>query len=190
MENYAPFLAKHWQTIGLVGATLATGALVGQLIWSDVKVKKSQNEERLDSSNKKVTEAKRRELPDEDSAEDDNQDYEEDAPGADEDNAMQVVFQYSRPSEEQSILMSEAFYNKMSARRSVRTISSDPVPLQVIENIIKTAGASHSVHSRLSLHGIIYQRTRRDFSEWGSHSTVDLCSRRQPGNETADSCSN
>ena len=37
-----------------------------------------------------------------------------------------------------------AFYNQMDTRRSVRHFSSDPIPQEVIENIILTAGTSPS----------------------------------------------
>lgn len=146
MENYAPFLAKNWQSIALfAGATLATGMIVVRSFQRDTnELTKSQDERRSGSWNKQVARAKRHELPDEDSPEDDNEDYEDDAPGPDENNAMRIAIQYSRPSEEQSILKSKEFYNKMNARRSIREISSDPVPLEVIENIIKTAGTSYS----------------------------------------------
>ncbi|KAK3700082.1 hypothetical protein QZH41_015040, partial [Actinostola sp. cb2023] len=36
------------------------------------------------------------------------------------------------------------FFVQMNKRRTVRSISSDPVPLEVIENIVRTAGTSPS----------------------------------------------
>ncbi|XP_013394579.1 iodotyrosine deiodinase 1 [Lingula anatina] len=38
----------------------------------------------------------------------------------------------------------QRFYENMNARRSVRSLSSEPVPLDVIQNIIRTAGTSPS----------------------------------------------
>ncbi|KAJ8045825.1 Iodotyrosine deiodinase 1 [Holothuria leucospilota] len=42
--------------------------------------------------------------------------------------------------EEEMVERSEQFYKEMNDRRSVRFYSDRPVPLRVIENIIKTAG--------------------------------------------------
>ncbi len=49
-----------------------------------------------------------------------------------------------RLSESEMLSRSEAFYRKMNGRRSVRNFSTDPIPLGVIENIVKTAGTSPS----------------------------------------------
>eukprot|EP01095_Lingulamoeba_sp_RSL-Kostka_P002293 TRINITY_DN13139_c0_g1_i1.p1 TRINITY_DN13139_c0_g1~~TRINITY_DN13139_c0_g1_i1.p1 ORF type:complete len:296 (-),score=107.66 TRINITY_DN13139_c0_g1_i1:32-919(-) len=46
--------------------------------------------------------------------------------------------------EEEIVEKSEEFYNQMNERRSVRFFSDKPVPYEVIENIIKTAGTSPS----------------------------------------------
>ncbi|KAJ8045842.1 Iodotyrosine deiodinase 1 [Holothuria leucospilota] len=46
--------------------------------------------------------------------------------------------------EEEMVERSEQFYKEMNDRRSVRFYSDRPVPLRVIENIIKTAGTSPS----------------------------------------------
>lgn len=43
-------------------------------------------------------------------------------------------------SEFEMVKKSEDFYKQMHTRRTVRFFSRDPVPLEVIENIIKTAG--------------------------------------------------
>ncbi|ROT67757.1 putative iodotyrosine dehalogenase 1 [Penaeus vannamei] len=53
---------------------------------------------------------------------------------------------YSRPrfSAEESIKRSKEFYEMMNSRRSVRFFSSDPVPREVIENVVRTAGTSPS----------------------------------------------
>lgn len=46
--------------------------------------------------------------------------------------------------QEESIERSEGFYEQMNMRRSVREFSKKPVPREVIENIIKTAGTAPS----------------------------------------------
>jgi iodotyrosine deiodinase len=69
-----------------------------------------------------------------DEVKDDDQQFPEDQ------EVLPIVFQYEKPSEVDSIRRSEEFYLRMNQRRSVREISSDPVALEVIENIIKTGG--------------------------------------------------
>jgi len=53
---------------------------------------------------------------------------------------------YSRPelSEAELIKNSEEFYEAMASRRTVREFDTRPVPMKVIENIIRTAGTAPS----------------------------------------------
>ncbi|EDO41106.1 predicted protein [Nematostella vectensis] len=48
------------------------------------------------------------------------------------------------PTEEEMKKKSAEFYKSMKKRRTVRKISSEPVPLEVIENIVRVAGTSPS----------------------------------------------
>lgn len=59
-----------------------------------------------------------------------------------EDEVPQVPYPYfdKRCSEEEMKKKSHEFYKRMDERRTVRQISSEDVPLEVIENIIRTAG--------------------------------------------------
>lgn len=51
-----------------------------------------------------------------------------------------VPFKFDRLTPEESLRRSQEFYELMIKRRTVRFFSSDPVPQEVIRNIIKTAG--------------------------------------------------
>merc|ERR1712168_930189 len=51
-----------------------------------------------------------------------------------------IHYQHVRCSQEEMLERSKEFYDLMNKRRSVRFFSKDPVPLEVMENIIKTAG--------------------------------------------------
>lgn len=51
---------------------------------------------------------------------------------------------FNRLSVEESLKRSLEFYKLMNKRRTVRHFSSDPVPIEVIRNIIKTAGTAPS----------------------------------------------
>lgn len=51
---------------------------------------------------------------------------------------------YKRYSEKEMVERSAAFYHEMDSRRTVRFYSSEPVPKEVMENIIRTAGTAPS----------------------------------------------
>lgn len=55
-----------------------------------------------------------------------------------------LPYTFNRVSAEESIKMSREFYDKMNERRTIRFFSPDPVPREVIENIIKVAGTAPS----------------------------------------------
>jgi len=55
-----------------------------------------------------------------------------------------VPLRYSRPSPEQQLAVSEGFLELMRGRRSVRDFSPEPVPFELIENAIATAGTAPS----------------------------------------------
>ncbi|XP_053238134.1 iodotyrosine deiodinase 1 [Podarcis raffonei] len=60
------------------------------------------------------------------------------------DNIAHVPFSTERYAEEDMVKRSKAFYQLLNKRRSVRFISDEPVPREVIDNVIKTAGTSPS----------------------------------------------
>lgn len=51
-----------------------------------------------------------------------------------------VPMTYVRPSAEEMLERSSQFYALMNARRTVRHFSSDQVPVEVIRNVVRTAG--------------------------------------------------
>nr|XP_020662780.1 iodotyrosine deiodinase 1 [Pogona vitticeps] len=55
-----------------------------------------------------------------------------------------VPFSTERYSEEDMVKRSKDFYELLNKRRSVRFISNNPVPREVIDNVIRTAGTSPS----------------------------------------------
>jgi len=55
-----------------------------------------------------------------------------------------IAYQPERRSVEEMKKSSKEFYEFMNRRRSVRFFSRDPVPLEIIENVIRTAGTSPS----------------------------------------------
>jgi iodotyrosine deiodinase len=59
-------------------------------------------------------------------------------------NSGFIPLEYNEPSEDQLIIQSEDFYQKMKRRRSVRHFSDREVPEAVIQNIVMTAGSAPS----------------------------------------------
>lgn len=60
--------------------------------------------------------------------------------GDDDKDLAHVPYSFPRYPEETMLQRSKDFYALMNQRRSVRFISSEPVPRRVIDNIILTAG--------------------------------------------------
>uniref|UniRef100_A0A8C6ZUI8 iodotyrosine deiodinase n=1 Tax=Nothoprocta perdicaria TaxID=30464 RepID=A0A8C6ZUI8_NOTPE len=73
----------------------------------------------------------------------DHQVEEEEWQGFDE-NIAHVPFTAERYSEAEMIKRSQEFYKLLNKRRSVRFLSDEPVPREVIDNVIRTAGTSPS----------------------------------------------
>ncbi|XP_009874919.1 PREDICTED: iodotyrosine dehalogenase 1, partial [Apaloderma vittatum] len=71
------------------------------------------------------------------------EEVDEDWQGLDEDVAH-IPFFAERYSEAEMIKRSQMFYELLSKRRSVRFLSDEPVPKEVIDNVIRAAGTSPS----------------------------------------------
>lgn len=56
------------------------------------------------------------------------------------DDLQHIPYKFNRYSNSEMIKRSSEFYQMMQKRRSVRFFSKDPVPEEVIRNIIKVAG--------------------------------------------------
>lgn len=61
-----------------------------------------------------------------------------------EDDIVHIPFSTERYSEEDMLTRSKDFYQLLNKRRSVRFISAEPVPREVIDNVIKAAGSALS----------------------------------------------
>jgi hypothetical protein len=62
-----------------------------------------------------------------------------------------VPLEFKRLPVEETIQRSLDFYNFMSTRRTVRFFSSDPVPADVIRNIVRAAGMLFQLHTEILL---------------------------------------
>ena len=66
------------------------------------------------------------------------------APSLHDANTPQIPYAIDRFPDEEMKRRAREFYEQMNKRRSVRFFSSDPVPLAVVQDIIRTAGTSPS----------------------------------------------
>ncbi|XP_045699403.1 iodotyrosine deiodinase 1 [Phyllostomus hastatus] len=61
-----------------------------------------------------------------------------------EENIEHIPFSHTRYPEKEMVKRSQEFYELLNKRRSVRFISNEQVPVEVIDNVIKTAGTAPS----------------------------------------------
>ncbi|XP_013372773.1 PREDICTED: iodotyrosine dehalogenase 1 isoform X2 [Chinchilla lanigera] len=61
-----------------------------------------------------------------------------------EEHVEHIPFSHTRYPEEEMVKRAQEFYELLSKRRSVRFISNEQVPMEVIDNVIKTAGTAPS----------------------------------------------
>ncbi|KAK2582150.1 hypothetical protein KPH14_004510 [Odynerus spinipes] len=81
---------------------------------------------------------------DENEALEENSDDEESIDSALPKDLEHIPYEYERPTEEELLTRANEFYKKVSARRTIRFFSDDPVPREVIREIIKAAGTAPS----------------------------------------------
>ena len=89
----------------------------------------------------KVSKTTRKESCDDDDESD--QDDPDEVPAISEDTEH-VPYQHSSYEADEMLLRSREFYQEMNKRRSVRFFSDKPIPREVIDNLILTAGTSPS----------------------------------------------
>nr|XP_055165584.1 iodotyrosine deiodinase 1 isoform X1 [Nyctereutes procyonoides] len=61
-----------------------------------------------------------------------------------EENVEHIPFSHTRYPEKEMIKRSQEFYELLNKRRSVRFISNEQIPMEVIDNVIKSAGTAPS----------------------------------------------
>lgn len=152
MEHYLPFLTNNWRTVGLIGASLATGVMLGKVQISNNEIKNEIQTNHSDHSNKSVIKLDKTKPINEatDNQDDEGDDDIDNQQSPDEGETSRISYEYVRFSQVESIQRSVEFYLRMNQRRSVRDISSDPVAFELIENIIKTAGKYESIVNSLT----------------------------------------
>jgi len=102
----------------------------------------SKKEKKVKKEEKKE-EPVRKESADDENADDDDDEEDYEKPALDE-QLEHVPFQHEMLSESEMISKSAEFYTTMNKRRTLRFFSSQPIPRQVIDNIVLAAATSPS----------------------------------------------
>jgi len=106
-----------------------------------------KNPEKSSSSSKSQPEKKKYQTPDQEAEVNEDEFLEDNtliASALPEDLDHVPLTTYKRYSEEEMVKRSEAFYHEMNHRRTLRYYSSENVPKEVIENIVKAGGTAPS----------------------------------------------
>ena len=137
IENSAPFLFNNWQWMLLVGTTLCVIIIVRNFFQRKQPAQSPQPQTR-----KRMISKEEHPMAEfQDSATDfDNMS----APSLHSPDTPHIPYQYTQLTEKDVIKRSKEFYTLMNKRRSIRDFSSDDIAMEVIDNIIKTAGTSPS----------------------------------------------
>lgn len=132
LRNQAPFFATYWPYI----CTLLLAVAIA--LWLGARRPETP-------SSKKIVAKETGEHP--------LSEFKEDVPDIDEKGSAgtlhspdtpHIPYTFEELSEAEMLQKSETFYQSLNKRRSIRQISSRPVPVNIIKNIIKTAGTSPS----------------------------------------------
>lgn len=145
LAESAPFLFNNWPLLllGTVTVILAT-ALAYTLSPGGSKEAKKQDQpgKGKGSKSKTITSFEQGEHP--------LAEFEDDKPDPSlspplhSPDTPHIPYKLDHLSDEEMIARSKEFYETMNKRRSVRQFSQEEVPVEVIENIVKTAGTSPS----------------------------------------------
>ena len=145
LGRIAPFILTYWQHIvalflGIILAQLFGGRRSGTA--EDAKITKSSASPTRHSNTGIVRENDIQCEPPTNSKTPDNDDEEDhpDPDDFDQDHGKHIPYSLERYSDEEMKRKARDFYLQMNKRRSVRFFSDEHVPLEVMENIIRTAG--------------------------------------------------
>ncbi|XP_065344201.1 iodotyrosine deiodinase 1 [Cloeon dipterum] len=131
MLEHMPFLAAYWPYVVTFLAALFVPGL-----WR-----------KNDSKGEKNDAPKQYQTPDqaaEIKEEEDWMDYQNTLTSALPEDLQHIPFAYKRPTENEMLKRSQEYYEMVNGRRTIRFFSPDPVPIDVIKNIIKAAATSPS----------------------------------------------
>ena len=142
LGRIAPFILTYWQHI----VALFLGIILAQLFGErrsdssgtgeDVKITKTNNAGIIREKDIQCEPPTNSKTPGNDGDTEDHPDQD----AFDQDHGKHIPYSMERYSEEEMKRRASDFYLQMNKRRSVRFFSDEHVPLEVMENIIRTAG--------------------------------------------------
>lgn len=140
LSSYAPFLTATWPYLLAVG-TLFAGFVIARVLSFGKVDTGSPSSEKPPKRSIQIREKGEHPMAEFDT---DAGEAEEENPSLHSEDTAHVVYPFERLRTQEMVKRAEEFYVMMNKRRSVREFSPDPVPIEVINNIIKTAGTSPS----------------------------------------------
>ncbi len=135
----APFLANYWQYI--LGG-LITAALALLLPYWLSGPKEKDGRKKTDGKSPEILSYERGEHPLSEFS--DEKPDPSLAPPLHDADTPHIPYAVSRLSEEEMKQKAREFYEHLNKRRSIRQFSSDPVPVEVIQDVVRAAGTSPS----------------------------------------------
>ena len=132
LENNSPFLFNNWQWVALAVAIVVSFTIVLSNLFRKKQPPVHGRQSNIMTEEHPMAEFQDTEL--------DNME----APSLHSPDTPHVPYQYTHFNEKDMIQRSNDFYTFMNKRRSIRDFSPDAVPIDVLKNIIKTAGTSPS----------------------------------------------
>ena len=151
----APFLFNNWPLVLLGTVTVALATALLCVLTPSSQSGSSKEEGRQDPSGNQTdkggTKSKPKTITSHDKGEHPLAEFDDEKPDASllapplhSADTPHIPYKPDHFSNEEMITRSKEFYESMNKRRSVREFSKEPIPIEVIENIIKTAGTSPS----------------------------------------------
>ena len=147
LEKSAPFLAANWPVALGIAATTILGLAIAYCLTMGEKTAATPSSMK---DAKKPAKKSTKQISDIDKGEhplsefDDEMPDPSSAPPLHEADTLHVPHKFERLSEEVMLQRAKEYYQLLNKRRSIRQFSSDPVPLEVINDIIRAAGTSPS----------------------------------------------
>lgn len=152
LTRSAPFLASYWHYIAAGAVTVLLAVLVAYIL-SPGNPNRDQNGQKQDKGDKtkeRTKPKKKVDITSFDKGEHPLEEFDDEkpdpslAPPLHSADTPHIPYKFEKISEDDMKLRSLTFYEHLNKRRSIRNLSSDPIPMEIIENIIRAAGTSPS----------------------------------------------
>ena len=152
LSKMTPFLSNYWQYVTAGAITVLLAVLVAYWLSSSDQNQNQQKKSKKDKENKMMEQKrkKKNEIGSFDKGEHPLEEFDDEkpdpslAPPLHSPDTPHIPYKLERFSEADMKVRAATFYEFLNQRRSVRDFSKDPIPIEVIESIIRAAGTSPS----------------------------------------------